>query len=185
MKTLVLVAGLLACSLANAQYSQQPQSGGLSYDYLELRFVSVDTNSGDGMQLGGSIDVGDNFLILGSIDFLSFDNDVDANIYLLGGGYIWHYNNDFDFLATVQYANVDVDGGSSDSGAKLSAGTRGLITPQFEVRGFVNHITVGDSDTYLEIAGDYHFNQQFAAGVSIEFGGDTDVFTIGGRFFFR
>ena len=42
-----------------------------------------------------------------------------------------------------------------------------------------------DGDTWLEIAGDYHINQKFAAGVSIEFGGDTDVFTIGGRFFFR
>lgn len=185
MKTLVLLAGLLACSLASAQYSQQPQYGGINYDYLELRYVDLDTNGGDGVNFGASIDVGDNFIILGSITALNFNNNVDANMYLLGGGYVWHYNNDFDFFATAQYVNIDVDGGGSENGAKLSGGTRGLITPQFEIRGLVNHITAGDSDTYLEIAGDYYFNRKFAVGLSLEFGGDTDVFTIGGRFFFR
>jgi hypothetical protein len=60
-----------------------------------------------------------------------------------------------------------------------------LIAPRFEVRGSVNHITVGDSDTYLDIAGDYYFTPQFAAGLSIEFAGDTDIITIGGRWFFE
>jgi len=185
MKTLVLLAGLLASGLAIAQSSQPTQFGGVNYNYLELRFVDVETNGGDGLLFGGSIDVGDNFLILGSITSLEFNNDVDASLYQLGGGYVWHYNNDFDFLATVQYVNIDVDGASDENGVKLTGGTRGLITPQFEIRGFVNHITAGDSDTYLEIAGDYRFNNRFAAGLSIEFGGDNDVFTIGGRFFFR
>jgi hypothetical protein len=185
MKTLVLLMGLLASGLASAQYSQQPQSGGVNYNYLELRYVDVDANGGSGLQLGGSIDVGDNFLLLGSITTLEFDNNVDANLFQIGGGYIWHYSNDFDFLAMVQYVNVDVDGSDGDNGVRFSGGTRGLIAPQFEVRGFVHYTTAGDGDTWLEIAGDYHFNQKFAAGVSIEFGGDTDVFTIGGRFFFR
>jgi hypothetical protein len=185
MKTLVLLAGLLASSLASAQYSQQPQLGGVNYNYLELRYVDVDTNGGDGLQFGGSIDVGDNWLILGSIKSLDFNNNIDVSVVELGGGYVWHYNNDFDLLTTVQYVNIDVDGGNSDDGIKVSGGTRGLITPQFEIRGFVHFITAGDSDTYLEIAGDYRFNRKFAAGLSIEFGGDNDVFTIGGRFFFR
>jgi len=185
MKTLVLMAGLLASSLAVAQTAGQSQTGGVNYNYLELRFVDVETNGGDGLQFGGSIDVGDNVLLLGSITSLEFNNNVDATLYQLGGGYIWHYNNDFDFLATVQYVNIDVDGASDENGVKLTGGTRGLITPQFEIRGFVHHTTAGDSDTFLEIAGDYHINQKFAAGVSIEFGGDNDVFTIGGRWFFR
>jgi len=185
MKTLVLMAGLLACGLASAQYEQQSQYGGINYNYLELRYLDVDANGGSGFQLGGSIDVGDNFLLLGSITSLGFDNNVDANLYQLGGGYIWHYNNDFDFLATAQYVNVDVDGSDDDNGVKISGGTRGLIVPQFEVRGFVHYTTAGDGDTWLEIAGDYRFNRMFAAGVSIEFGGDTDIFSIGGRYYFR
>lgn len=182
MKKLVLVAGLLACSLASAQ---QPQLGGVNYNYLELRYLDVDANGGQGWLLGGSIDVGDNFILLGSITGLSFDFNIDANLYRLGGGYVWHYNPDWDFLATAQYVNVDIDGSDDDNGVQFTGGTRGLITPQFEVRGFVHYTTAVDSDTWLEIAGDYRFNNQFAAGVSIEFGGDTDVFTIGGRFYFR
>ena len=100
MKTLVLLAGLLASNMAAAQYSQQPQTGGVNYNYLELRYVDVDANGGSGLLFGGSIDVGDNFLLLGSITTLEFDNNVDANLYRLGGGYIWHYSNEFDFLGT-------------------------------------------------------------------------------------
>jgi hypothetical protein len=59
------------------------------------------------------------------------------------------------------------------------------LTPQFEVRGSVNYINLDNSDTYLEIAVDYYFIEQFAAGVSLEFAGDADVFTIGGRWFFE
>jgi hypothetical protein len=186
MKTLVLLAALLASSLATAQTSQQPHTGGVNYDYLELRFVDVDTNGGDGLRFGGSLDLGDNRLIVGSLTSLNFNNNVDATLFEVGGGYVWHYNNDFDFLATVQYVHIEADGARNpDDGIRFSGGTRGLITPQFEIRGFLNHTTAGDSDTYLEIAGDYYFNRQFALGLSFEFAGDNDVVTIGGRWFFR
>jgi hypothetical protein len=186
MKTLIILAGLLASSLAAAQYSQQPPLGGVNYNYLELRFVDYDTNGGDGLRFGGSLDLGNNWLIIGSLTSLEFNNNVDATAFEVGGGYVWRYNNDFDFLASAQYVHIDVDGVSDvEDGVKLSAGTRGLITPQFEIRGSVNHTTAGDSDTYLELAGDYRFNRSFAAGLSLEFAGDNDVFTIGGRWFFK
>ena len=186
MKTLVLLAGLLASNMAAAQYSQQPHTGGVNYNYLELRFVDVDTNGGDGLRFGGSLDLGNNWLIVGGVTSLEFNNNVDATLFEVGGGYVWHYNNDFDLLATVQYVHIDVDGANdADDGVLFSGGTRGLITPQFEIRGFLNYTTAGDNDTYLEIAGDYYFNRQFAAGLSFEFAGDNDVITIGGRWFFK
>ncbi len=83
-------------------------------------------------------------------------------------------------------SEVEVSGfDSDDTGFALSAGTRGLLAPQFEIRGFVNHINLDDSDTFLEIAGDYYFTEQFAAGISLEFAGDNDAFTIGARWYFR
>lgn len=188
MKTLVLIAGLLASSFAVAQSSQQPYSASLNYNYLELRFVDVDTNSGDGLRFGGSYDFGNNWLIVGGVTSVEFNNNVDATWFEMGPGYVWHYNNDFDFVASLRYVNVDIDNpvfDADDDGVAFSAGTRGFIMPQFEIRGSVNHTTVGDSDTYLEFAGDYHFNSQFAAGLSLELAGDNDVITIGGRWFFR
>ena len=46
-------------------------------------------------------------------------------------------------------------------------------------------INLDNSDTYLELAGDYYFTAQFSAGLSLEFAGDTDAFTIGARWYFR
>ena len=88
----------------------------------------------------------------------------------------------------MRIVRIDVDtpsGSANDTGIGLTGGIRGLITPQFEVRGAVNHINVDSSDTYLELAGDYYFTPNVAAGLSIDFGGDTDAWTIGARWYFR
>jgi hypothetical protein len=187
MKFLVLLAALLLHGVALAQSPQQAGSD-ISYDYLELRFVDVDTNGGDGLRFKGSYQFPSNWLIVGGITSLDFNRNVDGTIIEVGTGYVWDFKADFDLFATLQYVNVDFDtpgSNSDDDGVALSAGTRGLISPEFEVRGSVNHISLDDSDTYLELAGDYYFTQQFSAGLSVEFAGDNDVITIGARWFFR
>ena len=102
----------------------------------------------------------------------------------VGGGYVYHYHPDFDLVGSLRFVRAEVDtpfGDNDDSGFALSAGTRGMIAPQFEVRGSVNHINLDDSDTFLELAGDYHFTDQLSAGLSVAFAGDADIFTIGAR----
>jgi hypothetical protein len=187
MKMLFLFAGLLVHGIAIAQSAGQQQAD-LSYTYAELRFVDVDTSGGDGLRLNGSYELENNWLIVGGVTALDFNNNVDVTTVELGGGYVWHYTSDFDLVTTLRYVRADIDtpgGSSDDSGFAFSGGARGLLTPQFEVRGSVNYINLDNSDTYLEIAGDYYFTEQFAAGVSLEFAGDADVFTIGARWFFR
>ena len=184
MKTLILLAGLLLQGTALAQ--QKPAD--LDYSYVELRFVDVNSNGGDGIRFNASYDLGNNWLIVGGLTSLDYNNNVDSTAFELGAGYVWHYSNDFDFFSTLRYVNAEIDNpglSTDDDGLAFSAGTRGLLTPEFEIRGAVNHVTVGNSDTYLELAGDYHFTPQFAAGISLEFAGDTDVITIGARWFFR
>ena len=187
MKMLFLFAGLLVHGIAIAQPAGQQQAG-LSYTYAELRFVDVDTSGGDGLRLNGSYELENNWLIVGGLTALDFNNNVDVTTVELGGGYVWHYSSDFDLVSTLRYVQADIDtpgGSSDDSGFAFSGGARGLLTPQFEVRGSVNYINLDNSDTYLEIAGDYYFTEQFAAGVSLEFAGDSDVFTIGARWLFK
>lgn len=187
MKYLILVAGLLASSFAFGQSSGQPKAD-LSYDYLELRFVDVDRAGGDGFRFNGSYDLGNNWLIVGGLTSLDFNNNIDATIFEIGAGYVWHYSEDFDLVSTLRYANADFDssfGSADDDGLAFSAGIRGKLTPDFEIRGNVHHVTIGNSDSYLELAGDYYFAPQFAAGISLEFAGDDDVITVGGRWFFK
>lgn len=187
MKILILLAGLLLQGVAIAQTTTQ-KTAGLDYSYLELRFVDVDSNGGDGIRFYGSYDFGNHWQIVGGITSLDFNNNVDATVIELGAGYVWHYSDDFDLVSTLRYVSSEVENPAQsvdDDGFAISAGTRGWLTPEFEIRGSVNHINIGNSDTYLELAGDYHFTEQFAAGLTVELAGDTDVITIGARWFFR
>jgi hypothetical protein len=187
MRTILLLACLLVHGIAVAQ-SAEKQKVGLSYTYAELRFVDVDTSGGDGFRLNLSYDLDNNWLIVGGLTKLDFNNNVDSTSLEIGGGYVWHYSKDFDLVSTLRFVRSEIDnpGGSfSDNGFALSAGTRGLLAPKFEIRGFVHHINLDNSDTYLELAGDYYFTQRFSAGVSLEFAGDTDTLTIGARWFFK
>ena len=187
-KTLLVIAALIMHGTATAQTNQKANLQDLSYSYAELRFVDVDTSGGDGFKLGGSFALDGPWILLGSITALDFNNNVDGTILELGGGYIWNYNANFDLLATLQLVRTDVDtafGSGDDTGLAISAGTRGLLTPQFEVRAAVKHVNLDNSDTFLELAGDYHFTDQVAAGLSVELAGDTDIFTIGARWFFN
>jgi hypothetical protein len=186
------LAGLFAQGFAIAQ-TVEKQKVDLSYSYAELRFVDVDRRGGDGIRLNGSFDLENNWLIVGGLTSLDFNNNVDETTVELGAGYVWHYSKDFDLVSTLRFVRTDIDtpgGNFDDNGFAFSAGARGILTPQFEIRGSVNHInidniSIDNSDTYLDLAGDYYFTEQFSAGLSLEFAGDTDVFTIGARWFFR
>jgi len=185
MKKLVLLSVLCAPAMA---FAQDAGRNDLSYTYAELRYVDVDENGGDGLRFNGSFDLGNNWIIVGGITSLEFNQNVDYMALEIGAGYVYPYNEDFDLVATARLVDAEVDtpfGDADDSGYALSAGLRGLVTPRFEVRGFVNHVDIADSDTYLELAGDYYFTRRFAAGLSLEFAGDSDVITVGGRWFFR
>lgn len=192
MKILFLLAGLFVQGFAIAQ-TVEKQKVNLSYSYAELRFVDVDRRGGDGIRLNGSFDLENNWLIVGGLTSLDFNNNADETTLELGAGYVWHYSKDFDLVSTLRFVRTDIDtpgGDFDDNGFAFSAGARGILTPQFEIRGSVNHtnidnISIDNSDTYLDLAGDYYFTEQFSAGLSLEFAGDTDVVTIGARWFFR
>jgi hypothetical protein len=186
-KTIFLIAMVLVNGTVAAQTNQQQPQRDLSYTYAEVRFVDAD-NDGDGFRLNGSVELNGPWILVGGFTSLDFDGDVETSLLELGAGYVFNYTADFDLFGTLRIARAEVDtpfGDDDETGFAFSAGTRGMLTRQFEIRGSVNHINLDNSDTYLELAGDYYFTDQLAAGLSLEFAGDTDVFTIGARWFFR
>jgi hypothetical protein len=187
-KLLVLLAALSISTTAAAQSSQQKPPSDLSYSFAELRFVDVDSNGGDGFRLAGSFELDEQWILVGAVTELDFNNNVDSTLFEIGGGYVWKYSDDFDLVSTLRFVRAEVDtpgGGADDSGFAFSAGARGFLAPQFEIRGSVNHINLDNSDTYLQLAGDYYFTNQISAGVSLDFAGDTDSFSVGARWYFR
>lgn len=189
MKKLLLITAAMALqTTAMAQSLQKDDAGNLSYDYLELRFVDVDDSDGDGIRFAGSYQIDEEWILVGGLTTLDFDFNVDSTVLEIGGGYVWNYSDDFDLVSTVRYVRVDVDtpfGDFDDSGFALSSGIRGFVAPQFEIRGSANYIDVDDSDTYIELGGDYYFTDQVSAGITLELAGDADVFSIGARWYFR
>jgi hypothetical protein len=186
-KILGLAVFLLLNSAAFAQTNAVAQAD-LSYTYAELRYVDYDDNGGDGFRINGSFDLGNNWLIVGGLTSADFNNNVDADMFEIGGGYVWNYTPEWDLVATARFvkAEFDTPGGSSDdSGIAIAGGTRGFLAPKFELRGFVHHINLDNSDTYIELAGDYHFTPRLSAGLSVELAGDSDLLSIGARWFFR
>ncbi|MGB5469238.1 MAG: outer membrane beta-barrel protein [Woeseiaceae bacterium] len=187
-KLLLLLAALSIQTTAAAQTSQQKLPSDLSYSFAELRFVDVDTSGGDGFRLAGSYELDGQWIIVGALTALDFNNNVDSTLLEIGGGYVWNYSEDFDLVSTLRLVRAEVDtpgGDADDSGFAFSAGARGFLAPQFEIRGSVNHINLDNSDTYLTLAGDYYFSDQISAGVSLDFAGDTDTFSLGARWYFR
>lgn len=186
MKRLLLLGALVFPCTVLAQGTTV--GSGLSYSYVELRYVDADDNGGDGLRLNGSYDFGNRWLIVGGLTSLEYNQNVDVTWLEIGAGYVYPFRNSFDLTASLRFVDAEVETPGNDfddTGLALSGGVRGLVAPKFEVRGSVNYINLDDSDTYLELAGDYHFTPQVSAGVSLEFAGDNDLITLGGRWYFR
>ena len=182
---LVIILSLHGTAMAQSNASAVTD---MSYTYAGLRFVDFDDNGGDGLRIEGSYDFGNNWILVGEFTGADFNNNVDVNWFEIGGGYVWSYTPDWDLVGTARFVRADADtpGGSSDeNGFRLSGGVRGMLAPKFELRGSVNYINLDSSDTYLELAGDYYFTPQFSAGLSLEFAGDSDLYSIGARYYFR
>ncbi|MDJ0917363.1 MAG: outer membrane beta-barrel protein [Woeseiaceae bacterium] len=189
MKKILLMGAVLALPItATAQSVQKEKASDLSYNFAEIRFVDVDESDGDGIRFAGSYRIADEWILVGGLTTLDFDFDVDSTVLEIGGGYVWNYSESFDLVSTLRYVRVDFDtpvGDFDDSGFALSSGIRGFIAPQFEIRGSANYIDVDDSDTFIELAGDYYFTDQVSAGITLELAGDADVFSIGARWYFN
>lgn len=165
------------------------------YSYGELRYVDIESGiddaEADGFLLGGSYRVDERAFVFGSYTDLEADVgifDVDITQIKLGGGYIYPLNDTVDVNATAALVREDYDFSGADdddeTGFQLTGGVRTMITNELEVRGALVFYDVDDRDVYLEIAADYYFTENLVGGISIEFAGDNDVLTFGGRYYY-
>jgi len=192
--TLRATALLAALAFAGGAYAQG-QSSGLSYDYAELTWVNAETDldggdlDGDGFALNGSYEFAPNFHVFGGFASLDLDGPFDTTAFEIGAGYHQPIANGTDFVGRLSYIDGEVDtpfGDADDSGFGLSAGFRHIFTPEIQAAAFLNHADLDDSgsETSVEVFGEYFFTPEFTAGLSLEFGDDATVWSIGGRWYF-
>jgi len=194
-KTLILAAALLpALALpftAQAQTSRDRSGASpFSYTYAELRYVDYDTDGGgslDGLRLGGSLQFQPQLFAVGALTMLS-DGPVDYETIDLGIGFRTALQSNVDFVAIggLIFAEVDTPGRSNDdSGISLTGGVRGMMSPQFELGGYIGYVDLyGDGDITLTGEALFHVNRQATLLASLGFSDDVNTLTLGGRWNF-
>ncbi len=186
----VVTTGTILLLAAGAQAAE------LSYDYVELRWVNADIDvsgagdiDGDGIDINGSFTIAENVHVFAGFQTLDFDFGVDTTALQIGAGYMQPIAPTTDFVARLAYVDGELDVGTfdfDDSGFGLSVGLRHEFAPQIQAGAFINHVDLDESgdETSFELRGEYFLNDQFSAGLTLEFGDDTTVWAIGGRYYF-
>ena len=191
---LLLLAALLAC--------QQAGASELSYTFIDFQAisnsldaagtqtpvptqtVSVVTDAGDGISIGGSVAIGDRFFFDGKfltsivdvtgtvtnpLSSITVNDNFDLVQSRIGLGYQREMRPNFDLLFGLSYDSLEYDFGSfagenfdmDDSGIGVRVGFRYNPRPELEVYGGVHVSAVGSADLT---------QQTFDSDTSVRFG---------------
>jgi opacity protein-like surface antigen len=145
--------------------------------------ASVD---GDGLGVGGSFEIADNFFIAGSYEDFDLDFDINGDWLEIGGGYFHELNPDLDFIATLSFVDVELSsnfGSADDDALALGGGIRTKLSDAIEVDAMLEYFDFdeGGSDTSVELRGRYYFNPGFAIQAKMNLGADVETIAIGVR----
>jgi long-subunit fatty acid transport protein len=110
------------------------------YGYSELVGGQVD---GDGYRLGASLELPANFIVSASYRDFSYGSGFDADISetSAGLGYKWGLGDSFDFIGSVSYEKLEIDG-SGESGFGLGVGTRGRVSDNVELSAGLQYVDI-------------------------------------------
>ncbi|MFT6790901.1 MAG: hypothetical protein ACJA04_000100 [Cellvibrionaceae bacterium] len=191
MKTIILrVTFLVAIALTVSVRAEN----NIQYNYLDFRLIAdaeiEDSNiDGDGFAFGGSVRLDELIYLFADYEVTDFDSNVDVTVLQGGVGALLSVNK-IDLLAELALVDFDADGRSSTiasydgTGYRFSAGARGYLNPQLELRAMVSRVDVDDfEDTFLTIAGDYFLNESFSVNLSRDINADIERFSIGLRYY--
>ncbi len=186
------ISALTLTAALSTGFSSSLLAGDLDYTYAEARYLldaEIDDLDGDGFRFGGSFRLTKDIYLFGSYDDVDLDDtDVDVSLLRFGAGYIYPINPTWDANFSLAYANAEADGNGvneDEDGFELSAGVRGKVQPEIEVRGELNYLDLDEDDTYITIGGDYYFTPNVSAGLELDLGGDYETMSIGARYYFK
>lgn len=190
---LVTVLTFMICTAAWADVSP------FSYSYLNVGYFNAEVLDEDfaGLGVSGSIEVGENFYLLASYGQLDSDDDYDLGLgpdeieyreATIGAGFYLPIAELVDFVASLQYAEAEVDyaGLTVDGNGYLAAaGIRAMASDSVELNASVNYADIeNEGETGYSIGGIYYFTNRIGFGLSYSSADDVDSFGAGFRFNF-
>ncbi len=190
-----LFPALALAAAISSGFSSTLSASDVDYTYGEFRYIfdgEIADYDLDGFRFGGSFRLTQDIYLFGSYDDAEADDiDVDVSVLKFGAGYIYPIDPTWDANFSLAFSRAESDGRNADddeSGIELTAGVRGKVKPEIEVRAELNYTTVevdDDSYAYLTLGGDYYFTPNISAGLELDLGGDYETMTIGARYNFK
>ncbi len=179
----------------------------LSYTYVEVKYVDgkIGDVDADGFRLTGSVALGDTFFLAGGYQDvgggfqdseLDLTLDLDVSLLRLGVGAHGPITDSIDWVAQLDYANVDIkeslDGetdSSDGNGYMLDVGLRGLMGEAAEYSIAIIHsdgFSGGASATGFRVGGRYHVGEtKLSVGLDyVKYGSGFDQLELGLRYQF-
>jgi len=188
-----ILVGAMVLALAAPALADTP-----SYSYVQGSFQNIDIDEGnsgldvdgDGLGIGGSFEVAENWYIVGGYSTIDLGFGVDFNELSIGVGYNTDISPTTSMFADLSFLRAEVDVGSfgseDETGYGLRVGIRSNLSDQVEAEGNIAYSDLGDGIDGTSVGGAlwYKFTKNFQVGALL--GAEEDVFRygIGARFYF-
>lgn len=164
--------------------------GQLSYDDVDMDLSGVTGSDADGFSFAGSIEVTPDIFVSASYSMWDLTSAIDSDTWKIGGGYHWSIQPETDLVLEAMIGNNELSSSVSSVDNdiwSISVGVRHSLSKKLELGGkisLVDYENKSGTDTEIGINALYNFNKTIAGQVSLNFGDDVDVISVGARFYF-
>jgi opacity protein-like surface antigen len=189
MRKHLALGAVLALGLGTQAFA----ADSLSYNLIEGGYVRGEVDDinlhGDGITIGGSLELGRNLFGFASVNSIDYNNtNLSSSLFNLGLGSNWALGPNVDLVSGVSWERIRVKASgvsASDDGIGLNVGLRGRID-QLELSGNVKYSDFGHGSNgfTLGASGRYYFTPAFAAGPDISHNDDGTNWGISFRYDF-
>ena len=175
--TFAIAAVSLCCSASVMARS-------VSYNYASLQYIDQDVDdydcNQDGLRIGGSLELNQDFFALGSYSDVSGGRCGSENLNI-GLGYRTLFGADSSLYGALSFENTSVDYGNDDSGLVAAVGLRGFVENNVELKVQLAHHTAFDGNTVLSGGVAYWFAPNFSATADAGLGSEASEIALGVR----
>lgn len=178
----LLLSVVIASVLSTNAMAENPSFNYFDFGYSRWQ-IGNSIVKPDGFELKASKAINDQFYIAG--DYTRISEDAHVGLATLGLGYKYNFSESATLFTEVDYANLNPEYGNSENGYELTAGIRGMLTSNFELKGAVEYLNIDDNDTTSFVAGAvYSFNENIAAYLDYKTESDLDRLSLGFRIYY-
>lgn len=185
MKNSIKKIGMLMAVVGLTASTTTMAASRISYNYAGIQFVDQDVDdydcNQDGLRLNGSLELNDDFFVVGAISDVSGNRGCGSEAISAGIGYHTLFGADSSIYGALSFENISPDNGSSDSGLVAAVGLRGFVLNKLEARAEIAHHTVGDGNTVLGGGVAYWFAPQVAVTGDVGLGTEASEIGVGLR----